>query len=236
MSEKQIAADEARGLLTDAYDGVLSTISVEVEGYPFGSVTPYCLDRSGRPLILIASIAQHTKNIRANPKVSLIVLDRSVPDLQAFGRVTVLADAEAVGRDERDAIERYYAFFPDARDYHLTHDFHFYRLLPVRVRYIGGFGRIYWLEPALMLRDNVFAADAEHGILEHMNADHGDAMRKYLAQAGVVLAPDEQPVMVGCDAEGMHIRVGAKVIRIRFPAPVTDSMSLRQTLIAMARA
>src|SRR5687768_12394106 len=51
---------EARHLLRRHNLGVLSTHSVEVPGYPFGSVTPYAVDRAGEPLILISSIAQHT--------------------------------------------------------------------------------------------------------------------------------------------------------------------------------
>ena len=30
------------------YQGILSTLSVEAQGYPFGSVTPYCFDRQGQ--------------------------------------------------------------------------------------------------------------------------------------------------------------------------------------------
>ena len=58
--------------------GVLSTISVDVEGYPFGSVTPYCMDRMSRPIIYISPIAQHTKNIVADSRVSLTVIEKAV--------------------------------------------------------------------------------------------------------------------------------------------------------------
>ncbi|MGH9816446.1 MAG: heme iron utilization protein, partial [Candidatus Acidiferrales bacterium] len=61
--ETTTAGAEARQLLLRDYQGVLSTLSVAVSGYPFGSLVPYCLDRQGRPIILISRIAQHSKNI-----------------------------------------------------------------------------------------------------------------------------------------------------------------------------
>lgn len=239
MSEpdaKSVAASAARALLNACYDGVLATLSVDVAGYPFGSVVPYCLDQRGRPLILIASIAQHTKNIRADARVSLTLFDRAEPDLQAAGRVTVLGDATRLAPEERELALRYYRWFPQSHDYDRTHDFHFYALEPRRIRFIGGFGAIHWFEPDAVLRANPFDGHAERGILEHMNADHGDALRHYCALAGLEVPADEAPEMVGCDGEGMHLRLGLRVARIAFPAPVADLQSVRATLVAMARA
>jgi putative heme iron utilization protein len=50
---------------------VLSTISLDVPGYPFGSLTPYCFDENGQPIVYISLIAQHTRNIMADPRLSL---------------------------------------------------------------------------------------------------------------------------------------------------------------------
>ena len=83
MTNKEKSGKAARSLMMSEYQGILSTISVEAQGYPFGSVTPYCFDSQGRPVILISRIAQHTKNILADPKVSLIVMERDVDDIQA---------------------------------------------------------------------------------------------------------------------------------------------------------
>ena len=240
MSEderKLTAAAGARALLNACYDGVLATLSVDVPGYPFGSVVPYCLDQHGRPLILIASIAQHTKNIGADSRVSLTVFDRAQPDLQAAGRVTVLGDACRLNPDERALAVRYYRFFPQSYDYDRTHDFAFYALVPRRVRFIGGFGAIHWFEPAALLRSNPFDSAAEHAIIAHMNADHADALRHYLQVAGDPSGEEaESPELVGCDGEGIHLRVGARILRIAFPEPVSDLQAVRATLVAMARA
>ena len=226
----------ARDMLCRCYDGVLATVSVDVAGYPFGSVVPYCLDSHGRPLILIASIAQHTKNIGADARVSLTVFDRAQPDLQAAGRVTVVGDARRLHEDERALALRYYRYFPQSHDYDRTHDFAFYAIEPRRFRFIGGFGAIHWFEPAALVRANPFDTEAERGIVEHMNVDHAHALLHYCAVAGIELPDGVVPEMVGCDSEGINLRLAARVVRIAFPAPVQTLQAVRQTLVAMAHA
>ncbi len=90
------AAKQARDLLNSEYQGILCTHSLEVEGYPFGSVVPYCLGADGQPIILISTIAQHTKNISVNNKVSLISTESGSDDAQTVGRITYLGDVCAV--------------------------------------------------------------------------------------------------------------------------------------------
>ena len=233
---KSSAAGAARDLLCRCYDGVLATVSVDVPGYPFGSVVPYCLDQHGRPLILIAAIAQHTKNIRADARVSLTVFDRAEPDLQAASRVTVLGDARCLSEDERALALRYYRYFPQSHDYDRTHDFSFYAIAPHRIRYIGGFGAIHWFEPAALVTPNPFDADAERGIVEHMNVDHAKAIRHYCTVAGIEIAADVTPELVGCDGEGINLRLDTRVARIAFAAPVTTLKAVRAMLVAMAHA
>ena len=202
MKNKEKSGNAARSLMMSEYQGILSTLSVEAQGYPFGSVTPYCFDRQGRPVILISRIAQHTKNILADPKVSLIVMERDVDDIQANGRVTYLGEAKQIAPDDTDTMERYYRFFPDARDYHKTHDFDFYRLEFYRVRFIGGFGKIYWVEQNAFLKQNPFSADEETRAIEHMNRDHADSIKHYCALGNIPVREGEIPVMAGIDGEG----------------------------------
>jgi len=235
MSNSISAGDEARSLLLRCYDGVLSTLSVTVSGYPFGSVVPFCLDRQGDPVILIADIAQHTKNVKADPRVSLIVFDRSARDLQANGRLTLLADAVLVDSADEDTAERYYRYFPDARDYHRTHGFQFWRLRARRLRFIGGFGAIHWLEPAQVLAPNPFTADEEAGIVAHMNADHVEAMRGYCRPHVGPATLGGEPRFLGCDRDGFHLGLGELVIRIPFEAPVNSPREVRSALVALAR-
>lgn len=234
MNQAGSIAAQARALLAGESHGVLSTHSVEMPGYPFGSVVPYCLDRAGRPLILISRLAQHTRNIAADPKVSLLVAEQGGSDVQAVGRVSCLAQAEPLAEDD-DAAGRYCCYFPVGRDYLQMGDFAFYQLVPMRAHYVGGFGRIHWVDTADLILPNPFTAQEEQGVLEHMNADHVDALRHYCDRAGIAIAQGEAPVMVGVDGEGLHLRLGARVARIRFDAAVSRLGEVRQALVEMAR-
>ncbi len=234
MPEKPVAA-EAKALLLSEYHGVLSTHSIDMPGFPFGSVAPYCLDSEGYAVILISSIAQHTKNIEADNKVSLIVTEGEVDDIHTAARLTLLSEAKKVEPEDNDTRERYYRFFPPAREYHLQHNFEFYRLHTVRARYIGGFGKIHWIAADDLLLQHPFDGSEEHGMVTHMNDDHADAIHKYCNDYAIPLE-DQSAVLVGIDCQGCHIRVGEKVSRIAFPDLAADSVAVRQQLIAMARA
>ncbi len=227
---------EARALLLQNYQGVLSTLSVDIPGYPFGSVVPYCLDRDGYPVILISRIAQHTKNVLADPRASLITIEQGVDDVQLGGRLTWVADVTPLeGGAIEAAAERYYRYFPQSQDFHKVHDFDFYRLEPVRIRYIGGFGKIHWITPEKIVLTTPFSAEQERDMIEHMNRDHTAAMRKYCADAGVE-TDNEDPRMVGIDAEGFHLRIGSRIVRFGFAEPVNTPEDVRKRLVAMAHA
>lgn len=224
----------ARELLLKEYRGVLSTHSKSMPGYPFGSVVPYCLDAEGRPLILISRIAQHTHNLQKDAKCSLLVGERDAEDVQAVGRLTVMAEARKL-TDEAAvemAAERYYRYFPDAANYHKAHDFDFWVLEPVRHRYIGGFGAIHWLDQVTLA--NPFAGKAEASMIEHMNSDHATAIAHYVALTDLPrTAPAE---MVGIDSEGMHLRIGQGIHWLAFPHVCNTPIQVREALVLLARA
>ena len=233
MSKTDQAAQQARALLQSQCDGVLSTLSVDMPGYPFGSITPFCLDSEGRPIILISTIAQHTRNIKADNKVSLIAYDPLTDDSQASGRTTYLADA--VLNDNEAAAERYYRFYPNSRGFHKSHDFNFYTLDCVRVRYIGGFGEIYWIEKERFLKANPFSFEEESGMVDHMNDDHQDAINHYCDLFDIAYDTEDLPKLVGIDSEGFHLRVSGRLNRIQFDTAISDTMEARQALVELAR-
>lgn len=235
MQSKVDAATAARELLLNEYHGILSTQSQDIPGYPFGSVMPYCLDEDGQPVILVSRIAQHTRNIVENPKVSLIVSESGVNDVHKGGRLTWLGDAEKI-TDFATVAERYYAFFPQSRDYHKTHNFDFYRINLVRARFIGGFGKIFWVKNELLKQPNPFFGDIEQNMVAHMNEDHINAMIKYCHTAEITIPKGTQPQMAGLDSDGMHLLIKDRVVRIPFPAPATAPAEVRRVLVEMARA
>lgn len=232
MSAK--AEKDARELLLKEYRGMLSTHSRALPGYPFGSVVPYCLDGEGLPLILISRIAQHTRNLQVDPRCCLLIGEREAVDVQAAGRLSLVGDARQL-QDETaiaEAAEVYYRCFPAARDYHRTHDFDFWRLEPVRWRFIGGFGAIHWLNSVTLA--NPFAGEMERGMLQHMNRDHAEAIAHYVALAGL---PDNEPAeLVGLDGEGLRLRIGAALHWLPYPQPCRTPAEVRAALVALARA
>src|SRR5437867_8672545 len=221
--------NEARQLFLQQSFGVLSTISLDVPGYPFGSITPYCPDRQGRPILYISHIAQHTQNILKDSRVSLTVFENNAgsDDVQARGRITCIGDARQVPAEDDDTRERYFRYFPSSRQYAGTHDFEFFCLDLVRVRFIGGFGQIYWVEPANFLASNPFSPAQEQRIIEHMNNDHGEALKHYTG--------GKPAVMAGIDAEGFDVLASGKKIRFGFDTPISNMEEARQALVAMAK-
>src|SRR5262249_30984134 len=135
-----------REMLSRERNGVLSTLSVKEAGWPFGSITPYAKFEGGEPIILISEIAEHTRNVRNDARVSLLVQESA-----AFGRPQAGARATILGYgipvpppfiDHAGAL--YTGRFPDSTDYLSAHDFSLYIIKPTQIRYIGGFGDIHW--------------------------------------------------------------------------------------------
>ena len=228
----KVMGKEARRFVRGQHSGVLSTLSKRLEGYPFGSVAPFILDHSGCPVILISDIAEHTKNIAADPRVSLIVQPYS-PDMQLAGRVTIIGQALRLA-DKDTQGPRYLRFHPQAENYFSMHGFQFYRIEPVRVRYIGGFGRIHWVDPEAYRCESGPLAQQESDIIAHMNQDHGDNLIAYCRHV-----PGVEPAaatMLGIDPDGFDVGTDASVLRFAFDAPVNDAGAARQALAALAQA
>lgn len=153
---------EAQRLLREQRVGVLATRSVVMSGYPFASLTPYALDRRGRPLILISTLSEHTRNIVAGDRVSMLVYDTTDRDVHEAARLTWIGRAVRVPAEDASAWARYKARFPESERFFKAHDFRLYRIEPVRGYYIGGFGRIFWIEPSDLV---VRASSLPHWLL-----------------------------------------------------------------------
>ena len=236
MPDATTPAKEARALLLEQSFGILSTLSREVEGYPHGSLTPFGFDYEENPILLISDIAQHTRNIRSNSRVSLTVFAIRDPDIQANSRLTVLADAVVVKEEESEVQDRYVRYFPGAEAYFEAHDFAFYRLSPVRCHFIGGYGNVHWLENDEVFYLNPFSVEEEEFIIRHMNEDHGPVMRTYCNHYKNMQLPESTSVvMVGVDGDGFDLLVDRKKVRIDFKTEVTDSEEARDQLVAMAK-
>ena len=141
MKEKQ----NWRGLLEQERHGVLATLSVRRAGWPFASAVPYAIAESGEPLFLLSELAEHTRNLRGDPRASLLVQDsHAAADPQAGARVTLLGTAEP--DDSQATRQTYVARHPRAREYLELGDFKVWRLNVAEARYVGGFGEMGWLD------------------------------------------------------------------------------------------
>ncbi|MDO9454326.1 MAG: DUF2470 domain-containing protein [Stagnimonas sp.] len=228
-------ARDARRLMQCVSHGVLSTHSLAVEGYPFGSVVTFATDAAGQPVLLLSDIAQHTANIKADARVSLTLAEPN-DDPQAGGRLTLIGDAELITDPGSSGIaDRYLRRFPAAAQYHEAHDFAYYRLRVLKARFIGGFGRIHWVSAEGIQFANPFLGESERGMCAHMNDDHVDAMRDFCRMAGVETTDTEAPQMSGIDPEGCDLLLGKKLLRFEFDAPALTPKEVRMAMVALTR-
>lgn len=221
---------ETRKLLNELNSGVLSTISIDIEGYPFGSVVPYCLNDKREPLILISTIAQHTKNIIADSKVSLTVFNTENSDVQESSRVTYLGNA-ILTECEQDK-EKYSLHFPNSKKYFNFHDFKLFKIELKRIRFIGGFGSIHWVEGSEYSVEDSLKSVNER-IINHMNNDHSDSIIHYIKK--YKNADVNKAIMLNIDEEGFYVLADEKVYRISFDEPVRDAGKAREVLVKMAQ-
>ena len=233
---------EARKFLRSTRSGILSTHSVRFEGYPFGSVAPFVLDHDCQPIILISNLAEHTKNIAANPKVSLLVF-AGAEDLQANARLTLLGEAVKIDKaSDADLRARYLRYLPQAAGYFDMHDFAFYRIQIRQARYIGGFGKMSWLSDvdlfSGMSASSATLASQEAAIVEHMNADHAENLLNYCRHFHQMNATQAQMLGIDCDGFDVCANTGetSTILRFDFDEPIHDAQSARMALVAMAKA
>jgi putative heme iron utilization protein len=140
--------EQARGLLAALRTGTLSTLARDPAGHPYGSLVPFALD-GARPVLLLSELAEHTKNLRADPRASLLVAEPSADQPLAHGRVTLLGSCQMLSAAERGQAERaYFARFPDAAGFAGLGDFRFWVLEVSSARLIAGFARMSWISAA----------------------------------------------------------------------------------------
>jgi heme iron utilization protein len=205
----------------EQFHGVLSTHSQKFEGYPFGSLLPLCLDNRGNPLVMISHLAQHTRNLEANPHCSLIMTEHAHSDILQCERLTCLADAEPV--TSNGSLERYFRYFPDGRQYNKELNFKLYRLKPKNFYYIAGFGSARWLDLSRVLDSPYLSSASEQEILYQLNAHDHKLLKGYLEKAQIPLTTSVKAI--GADPSGMDIRQGDRLMRLHFNALFEDESS-----------
>jgi putative heme iron utilization protein len=225
-------AQAAKKLLREGRSGALATLMAG-SGGPYCSLVNVATAADGSPLLLISGLALHTKNILADPRVSLMLDERKAGDPLEGGRVMLMGAAART--DDPEARRRYLARHPSAEMFAGFADFAFYRITLSGAHLVAGFGRIVDLSPAALLTDVSGAealVQAEPEILAHMNADHAETCRLYATK--LLGAADGPWRCVGSDPEGLELQSDRTALRLPFPQRIISPGVLRQALKQLA--
>ena len=232
-------AERAKTLAANFNTGSLATLSDTPEGYPHSSFVTYAL-HGAKPIFLVSALATHTKNLQRSPRASLMVAEAGEGNPLALGRVTLTGDCTPALKDQRGALKAtFLRQHPTAEFYVDFEDFGFYELSVLSIRYIGGFGRMSWVEP-----DHWQAAEPDplaphvNGIIEHMNTDHRDALALFcttMSQASTT----KEATLVGVDRYGFEMSAltdqGPRPIRLPFSKTVSTPEEVRSEMVALVQ-
>tara|TARA_E500000305_G_scaffold100154_1_gene92858 strand:- start:146 stop:883 length:738 start_codon:yes stop_codon:yes gene_type:complete len=224
---------QIRSLMRSLDRATLSTGMADGDGWPYGSLVMAAVDQDASPLLLLSDLAEHTANLKADPRISLLFDGTAgLAEPLTGARASVLGRVEKID-DDRMA-ERYLRRHPSARMFAGFKDFNFYRVSVERAHIVAGFGKIHWVEATDILSERApELEEAEAGIVAHMNEDHADANQLY---ASVLLGRDgEGWEMTGCDTEGCDLRLGGHVTRLDYDAKVGDADETRKALVALVK-
>lgn len=231
-------AELARTLVSRIATGTLCTLATEPDGYPYGSFVTVAFDE-GNPVFLVSTMAEHTRNLQEDSRASLLVAETGSDDPLANGRVTLLGPCTRVDGDAGRARIAFLATHPNAAYYVDFGDFAFWRLRVESIRYIGGYGRMSWVEAVdwHAAEPDPLAGSAA-GIIAHMNDDHADAMPLY-CRAFSKATEITGATMTGVDRYGFEMsavtKEGPRPVRLAFPDPVATPEQVRTVLVAMLK-
>jgi heme oxygenase (biliverdin-IX-beta and delta-forming) len=229
------AAKVARSLLRRSRQGALATLMAS-SGDPYCSLVNVASHADGSPILLISRLALHTRNVLGDARVSLMLDERAEGDPLEGARIMLAGRAEEASEDQAPLFRsRYLNAHPSAEAFVDFQDFSFFRIRPSGAHLVAGFGRIVDLKPKAFLIDISDAGAllaAEQGAIEHMNADHRDAMNLYATRLLGAEAADWH--CTGCDPGGIDLQAGTTTLRLDFPQRITTPAALRQSLKELA--
>ena len=121
-------------LLVRATDRAVLSTRLPDTGEPYGSLVLIAATPWGEPLMLLSDLAEHTKNLKADPLVSLLIdgtagLDNPLTGARVSLQGRIQADDDVLART------RYVRRHPSARLYAGFKDFSLYRLIPDRAHH-----------------------------------------------------------------------------------------------------
>ena len=228
----------ARELARASAVASLATLDPD-DGPPHASFVTVALDWDLSPILLLSRLAQHRRNLGANPAAALLMTGEgrkveAAADPLAGDRVTLRGTLAIT--DSAEDRSRFLTRHPAAADYAGFADFDFFRMAVTAVHLVGGFGRIFSFDGAAWpsgLAEARPLRDAENDIVAHMNDDHADAVAAYaVALLGRPAGPWR---MTGIDPWGIDLRNGGEIARLGFDAPVLTPDDARTSLVRLVR-
>jgi len=242
-ARRRTAAEEARTLVAGANQGVLASLGAD--GAPWGSVVTYGALADGAPVLLVSLMAEHTRNLEADARASLVVAEPPNDENPLDrGRVTLAGRVvQPTGHGRAAARAAHLAAMPSAELYVDFDDFRLFVLEVERVRWVGGYGRMDSVSAAgfAAAAPDPVAPQAD-GAVRHLNADHADA----LLELATGLAGFTDATAARCeraDRYGLDLTVdtprGTARARLGFAARVDAPDGLRAAsveLVGRARA
>jgi putative heme iron utilization protein len=221
---------DAKVLTRSEHSGVLSTHSLSVKGFPFGSVIPFMMNHTGELILYASDIAQHSRNMKTNSKVSMCIYNGANQDSQINARVTLLGNAHVIG-PQSDYADDYFMLFPQAKEYVAAHDFQFYKIVPERIRYIGGFGEIYWFNTDDWNNASPKWISNRQSMIDHMHQDHADALALMLNYQHGTQAQLGQVTMLSVCQEGFHVHYQSRIYFIAYTQSCIEVTDIRKQMI-----
>jgi putative heme iron utilization protein len=201
---------------------------------------PYGLDDHGRPTFLISTMAMHTQNLQAESRGSLLVTQHDT-DSEPLGasRVTLVGNVLPVPNAELvETRKLYLARHANSKYWVDFEDFSFHRMNVVDVYYVGGFGVMGWVSASEYEASQPDPlADSMTEIIQHMNADHKDAL--VLLARTFARIESTEATMTAVDRLGFHVRLktpdGMRGARIAFLREISNSAETRKVLVEMVQ-
>lgn len=224
----------AKTLVRQGRRAALATLDAD-SGSPYVSLVATATAMDGAPILLLSTLAKHTRNLAADPRASLLFEDVELDNPLAGARVSISGNV-TITQDEQHRA-RYLARHATHKGFSTFPDFAFYRMDITSAHLVAGFGRIETLEAASVMTDLSGAEaliEAEAGACRHMNEDHADALALYATQ--LLSQPAGEWRCQGLDPEGLELASGGHARYLRFPERVADSAMLRKMLVSLAEA
>ncbi|ONG54963.1 hypothetical protein BKE38_09530 [Pseudoroseomonas deserti] len=238
--DKVEAARQARRLLRNARQGVLAT---QRDGQPYAALVTPAMAPDLSPLLWLSRLSEHARQLAIEPRCALMVQGAAEGENpQTAPRVTVTGLAEPVPDGEIVALKAHWlAHHPYAEAYAGFGDFSLWRIVLQAAQLVGGFAAAARLKGSELRPDPdavAAVAAAAPQIVEHMNADHPDAVENIAARL-----PGQMPGagaegwrMLAVDVDGCLFSRGPERCRLDFGAPAADASGVRQALVEAARA